>query len=262
MSYHGQPVWFELATAQGALAGAGGFYERILGWQVVDSGMEGFAYHLAKSGGDMVAGLMEMPPDVAAMPPLWTVYFAVDDADAAAARIRELGGTIHREPADIPGTGRFAIAADPQGAGFGILCPLPMDPAPPEGAGAWNQQKPGRGNWVELMSTDPVAGFDFYAALFGWQKGEAMDMGEMGSYQLFRHKGTDIGGMMGLMDAPAPNWLAYFGVDDLAATLEAIKAAGGSIVTGPHEVPGPALIAVARDPQGAHFAVVGPKPEG
>ena len=84
-------------------------------------------------------------------------------------------------------------------------------------------------------------------------------MGEMGVYQLFRHAGAEIGGMMGLADAPFPVWLPYFGVNDAKAAMEAITAAGGAVQQGPFEVPGPAYIVVATDPQGAYFAVVAPK---
>jgi len=189
------------------------------------------------------------------------VYFDVDDADATAAKIKALGGSVFREPADIPGTGRYAVVTDPQGATFGILQPAPMDPQPPVESGAWNQGKESHGNWIELMSTDPGAGFDFYAELFGWTKSTAMDMGEMGTYQLFAWQGTDIGGMMGLGNAPVPCWLPYFGVNGVDAAIARIREGGGEVLHGPMEVPGPAFIAVARDPQGAHFAVVGPKDE-
>lgn len=254
--YHGKPNWFELATPQGALANTEDFYAKVFGWQIADAGMDGFSYHLASHGGDMVAGLFE-PPE--AMPSFWLVYFDVDDADAAAAKIKTLGGKIFREPADIPGTGRFAVVTDPQGAAFGILQPAPMDPQPPVETGAWNQQKESHGNWVELMSTDPAAGLDFYAELFGWAKSDAMDMGEMGTYQLFTWQGAQIGGMMGLGNAPMPCWLAYFGVNGVTEAMERIKDGGGAIMHGPVEVPGPAYIAVAHDPNGAYFAIVGPK---
>ena len=256
--YHGKPNWFELDTARGALSGASGFYTRVLGWQIADAGMPGFTYLLASHGGDMVAGLMEPPEGCPDMPPAWMIYLDVDDIDAAAAKIRSLGGMIFREPADIPGTGRFAIASDPQGAAFGLLAPLPMDPQPPVEAGAWSQRKAGHGNWIELMSTDPAAGLDFYAALFGWTGSRAVDMGGMGTYQLFAWQGADIGGMMGLGNAPQPCWLPYFGVNGVEAAMTRIRDAGGAILHGPVEVPGPAHIAMARDPQGAHFAIVGP----
>lgn len=257
--YHGKPNWFELTTVGGHLADADAFYAKVFGWQITDAGMAGFTYHLASHGGDMVAGLFETPPDATDMPPCWTIYFDVDDADAAAAKVRNLGGKVYREPADIPGTGRFAVLADPQGAVFGILQPLPMNPEPPAGSGAWNQHKESHGNWVELMSLDPEAGFEFYAELFGWTKSDTMDMGDMGSYQLFAYQGTQIGGMMGLGNAPVPCWLPYFGVNGVTAAMDRIKGAGGAVMHGPIEVPGSAFIAVATDPQGAHFAIVGPR---
>ncbi len=257
--YHGKPTWFELTTAHGRLTDADAFYAGVFGWKIADAGMEGFTYHLASHGGSMVAGLMEAPQDEGSPPPSWLIYFDVDAIDAAAAKVTTLGGTVVRPPEDIPGTGRFAILADPQGAVFGLLQPEPMDPQPPVEEGAWNQNKESHGNWVELMTSDPDAGLAFYSALLGWTKSSAVDMGEMGTYQLFRWRESDIGGMMGLGNAPVPCWLAYFGVNGVDAALERIRAGGGTIVHGPMEVPGSAFIAVAHDPQGAYFAVVGPK---
>lgn len=260
MSYHGNPCWYELGTSD--LDGAAGFYGRILGWQVVDSGMEGFDYRLARSGDDMVAGLMSNAGQDGTPPPNWLIYFAVDDCDASAADIGSAGGTVLKEPADIPGTGRFAVVADPQGAVFGLLQPdmsrmSEADRARAETGGAFDQNKAGHGNWNELMSSDPQAAFAFYAKLFGWTRGEAMDMGDMGTYQLVRRKEADIGAIMGLGDSPGPAWLPYFGVAGTAtAAVDAIKSAGGTVHQGPMEVPGPAYIAVAQDPQGAWFAVV------
>jgi len=259
--YHGKPCWFELSTAKDGLGDAEGFYGKLLGWTMADSGMESLTYHLASRGGDMIAGLTEMPDDRAGAPPFWMIYFDMDDADAAAAKVGTLGGKVLHGPADIPGTGRFAVLSDPQGAIFGVLQPKAMDPQPPAESGAWNQRKESHGNWIELMSTDPGAGFDFYAELFGWTKSAAMDMGEMGTYQLFAWQGTDIGGMMGLGNAPVPCWLAYFGVNGVDAAIARIRDGGGEVLHGPIEVPGGAFIAVARDPQGAHFAVVGPREE-
>ncbi|OEY65372.1 VOC family protein [Marinobacter sp. X15-166B] len=260
---HGTPCWYELATSPGHLQPAASFYGQIFGWDVEDSGMEDFDYHLAKADGDMVAGLMALPDGVAAMPPFWMIYFAVDDADNFIAEAKAAGASVHRGPEDIPGTGRFAILADPQGAAFGILqadmsAMAADDPGAEPGAGAFNQNKAGHGNWNELMSTDPAAAFAFYAAMFGWTKGEAMDMGEMGTYQLFRHQDADIGGMMGLAASAVPNWLPYFGVDGAVTDqIGAIQSAGGTVHHGPIEVPGGAFIAVAEDPQGAWFAIVG-----
>lgn len=251
----GTPCWYELETRRGGLADAERFYAAVLGWRVADAGMEGYDYRLASVDGAMVAG---MAAGQEGAEPAWTIYFAVEDADAAAAAIRDAGGEIVVEPADIPGTGRFAIAADPHGARFGVLQPEPM-PGESGAGGAFDPRKTGHGAWNELMSRNPAAGFDFYAALFGWERARAVEMGEMGTYQVFAHDGVDIGGMMGLGDAPASCWLPYFATEGVEDAMRRIEEAGGKPMHGPIEVPGGAFIAVAADPQGAHFAVVGPR---
>ncbi len=110
------------------------------------------------------------------------------------------------------------------------------------------------------MSSDPEAGFRFYSGLFGWQKSQAVDMGAMGTYQVFSHDGDRHRRHDG------PRQLAGAGLAALlrhrtASTRRSarIEAAGGKLAHGPMEVPGGAFIAVAQDPQGAWFAVVGPK---
>lgn len=263
MSFQGNPCWYELGTSD--LEAASDFYSRVLGWRVSDSGMSGFDYRLARAEGELVAGMMSTAAQEGDPPPHWLIYFAVDDCDKVAADSRARGGKVYKSPTDIPNTGRFAVVADPQGAVFGLLQPdmsqmSEMDRAKATaGEGAFNQKKPGHAHWNELMSSDPQAGFSFYSALFGWTKGEGMDMGDLGIYQLFRHKGTDIGAMMGLGQAPMSAWLPYFGLGGpVSHTVQAIKDAGGTVHHGPMEVPGPAYIAVAQDPQGAWFAVVGP----
>ncbi|MGA0541563.1 VOC family protein [Neotabrizicola sp. VNH66] len=250
MRKHGRPYWYELMTADPAASS--GFYGPVLGWTFRDAGMAEMPYLLAFAGEAMVAGL-PTPPEP--MPDAWTLYIEVTDCDAAAAQVTALGGQIIAGPDDIPETGRYAICTDPQGAVFGLMQPLPGDTS-----AAFDQAKTGHGNWHELHSTDPVAGLAFYGALFGWEKSTAMPMGEMGDYQLFRHGGADIGGMMRLIvpaDVP-PHWLPYFGVGSAGAAKTAIEAAGGTVIHGPAEVPGGAFIVMALDPRGAGFAVVGP----
>lgn len=249
MSDHGAPCWYELCTADPAASQA--FYGPVLGWTFQDAGMEGFSYGLAMAGETMVAGVMDPGQP---MPEFWMIYFAVADADATCERVAALGGVVHRPPADIPGTGRFAILADPQGAAFGVLQPLPG-----QMGGAYDPSKPGHGNWNELSTSDPAAGLAFYAEVFGWQASRAMDMGPMGTYQLIAREGADFGGIMGPRGPGIPpHWLPYFGVPGMGAAQAAIGAAGGTVLHGPAPVPGGAQILVAQDGRGVHFAVVGP----
>ena len=120
--------------------------------------------------------------------------------------------------------------------------------------------KPGHIGWHELHGGDPEKSFAFYSGLFGWTKGEAMDMGAMGTYQIFSTKGQQSGGMMKKMDQePASQWLYYITVDAIDAAEARVKSAGGQVVHGPMQVPGGSWIINGVDPQGAMFALVAPK---
>jgi predicted enzyme related to lactoylglutathione lyase len=187
-------------------------------------------------------------------PPHWSSYICVDDCDAAAEKIKSLGGQVLRAPDDIPEIGRFAVVADPHGAVFEIMKPLPMDP-PRKPA---PQGTLGHASWHELYAGDLAKDADFYVTMFGWRKDQAMDMGPMGTYQLFATPDGVVGGMMTKPEqVQRPAWLYYFQVGQIDEAAERIKKAGGQIVNGPMEVPGGDWIIQGVDPQRAMFAVVG-----
>jgi predicted enzyme related to lactoylglutathione lyase len=58
-----------------------------------------------------------------------------------------------------------------------------------------------------------------------------------------------------------PMWLVYLGVDSIARAVEAAKANGGTVINGPHEVPGGEHVFIAVAPDGATVGFVGPKGE-
>ena len=254
MADHGKFVWYELMTTD--MAAAETFYKDVVGWAASDAGMAGISYTLFNVGEIPVAGLMTMPEGALEMnvPPAWLGYVGVDDVDVSAASIAAKGGKVHRAPDDIPGIGRFAVVTDPHGAVFSIFKGT-GDPPP-----VTDPMAPGLIGWHELASGDLDTAFPFYSELFGWTKDQGMDMGEMGIYQIFAHGGAPIGGMMTKpKEVPAPYWLYYINVPAIDAAIQRIKAGGGKIVLEPMEVPGGAWIVQALDPQGALFALVGPK---
>jgi predicted enzyme related to lactoylglutathione lyase len=245
-------VWYELMTSD--LAGAAAFYSRTVGWKAEDSGMPDMVYTLMKVGDAQVAGAMATPPELQAMnaPSTWSGYVAVDDVDGCAARVLELGGKVLRPADDIPQVGRFAVVADPQGASFMLFKPLRSDPPTMPAPGA-----PGTTGWHELRAMDGPGVWSFYATLFGWTKGEGLDMGPGGIYQLFEIDGVPSGAVMTKEpDQPAPGWRYYFQVDAIDAAVERLSALGGVVTMGPHQVPGGNWIVHGRDPQGALFALM------
>ncbi|MDQ0321854.1 putative enzyme related to lactoylglutathione lyase [Pararhizobium capsulatum DSM 1112] len=254
---HGTFVWYELMTTDTGAAKA--FYTEVTGWSAKDSGMPGVDYTLfCAPSGEQVAGLMTMPESASKtnIPPAWLGYIAVHDVDGSAAEVTSNGGTVHRAPDDIPGVGRFAVVSDPHGAVFALFRGLEGDTPPTAPMGT-----PGFIGWNELMAGDLETDFTFYSALFGWNKGEGMDMGSMGVYQIFGKGEAMFGGMMtkpATVPAP-PFWTFYIGVDAIDAAIERLTKAGGKVINGPMEVPGGAWIVQAMDPQGAGFALLAPK---
>jgi predicted enzyme related to lactoylglutathione lyase len=252
----GKFFWYDVMTTDTKAAAK--FYGAVVGWGTQDGGSPDMAYTLFTLNGRGVAGLMPLPEEFAKSGgrPAWLGYIEVDDVDAMAARIQAEGGKLHRGPITVPGIIRFAVVADPQGAGFLIAKPLVEDAPPPLAPGL-----AGTIGWHELYAVDGPSAFAFYEKLFGWTKDQAMDMGPMGIYQLFKTGGQyAAGGMMTKPAAiPVPYWGYYFNVDALDAAAARVTAGGGKILNGPMEVPGPMWVVNCMDPQGAGFSLVASK---
>lgn len=252
-------VWHELLTTAPQAAQA--FYAQVFGWQPEASeAVPGYTrmLHPASPGAPPVAGVMALPEAVraAGVAAHWGAYIGVASLAESLAAALALGARLCLPEMEIPGIGRIATLQDPEGAAFALFQPA----APCAEAPAPTMGQPGHFAWAELRSPAGAKALDFYGALFGWQAGPVHEIGEAGSYQLFT-AGPDaspVGGMMGLPQPGMPaHWMYYVFVEDVDATAARIAAAGGTLLAGPHEVPGGAWIIQASDPQGAAFAIVG-----
>jgi predicted enzyme related to lactoylglutathione lyase len=251
----GKFFWYDIMTTDTQAAAK--FYAEVVGWGVQDASGGGKEYTIFSANGQGVAGLMAIPEEVAEHggKPAWLGYVAVDDVDAAAAKLKQEGGIVHRAPETVPEIIRFAVVSDPQGAVFYIAKGLSPN-APPD----LPADTPGAIGWRELYAEEWKAAFAFYEKMFGWTKAESFDMGPMGVYQLFATGGAPVGGIMTKPDMiPRPYWGYYFNVTAIDAAVERVKAARGAILMGPHEVPGGQWIVQCTDPQGANFALVAAK---
>lgn len=244
-------AWYELLTTD--LPAAQSFYAKVVGWTVQDASTPQFAYRLFNAGDTAVAGLMELPLEGrkrGAMP-RWVGYVAVRDVDGAVERLKSLGGAVYVPPTDS-NIGRIAVVADPQAATLAMVGGRKYGMA--EAATA---EGLGRVAWHELLAGEGKAAFDFYSALFGWEKAQAEEA-MVESYQLFAAGGRTLGGMFTKFAAtPVPFWLYYFEVADLDAAIDQVKASGGRIAQGPYELWGGSWAARCIDPQGAMFALQG-----
>jgi len=246
-------AWYELMTTD--TVAAKDFYTSVVGWGTKDASISGMAYTLFTVGGNSVGGLMDLSEDAKKMgaTPSWIGYVDTDDIDAAADRIKQLGGTVHVPPKDIPNVSRFSVVADPQMAPFGLLKWLiPREDQSVE------LSTPGHVGWCDLLAADWERALNFYGELFGWQKADAVNIGAFGTYQLFSAGGQTIGGMFTKPPKVlAPFWLYYFNVEDINAAARCVEAGGGQILCGPMEGPDGTWIVHCTDPQDVMFALVG-----
>jgi len=129
----------------------------------------------------------------------------------------------------------------------------------PDGVAPPALDAPGYPSWRELMTTDGPSAVEFYTGMFGWEKSTGHDMGPMGVYQLFAYDGADRGGIMTRPpQMPTSNWGYVFRVDAIGPATERLKAAGGSVLNGPMQVPTGDWIVQALDRQGAWFCLQSP----
>ncbi len=121
MPAHGTFCWNELGTTD--VEAAKKFYAELLGWQLKEGDIEGAKYNEIISAGRPVGGMYQTGPECpqALASPQWMPYVAVEDVDASARRVWELGGRVSVPPTDIPGVGRFCVVSDPAGAKLSLI---------------------------------------------------------------------------------------------------------------------------------------------
>ena len=122
---HGHFHWNELNTWN--VEKATEFYAETLGWTYDRFAMaDGVDYTVCMSGGEPVGGIFEIckGQGMDEVPDHWFAYITVDDIDARLEEVEPAGGTICREPFDVPGVGRISIVQDKAGAVAGWITPV------------------------------------------------------------------------------------------------------------------------------------------
>ena len=246
----GAPCWVDLMTSD--VDRSRGFYARLLGWDAEAPNPEFGGYLNFTLRGVRVAGCMESQPE-APGPDVWSVYLRSADAqqtvDAAVAH----GGRVLVAPMPVGELGVMAVITDVADAAIGI-----WQPGEHTGFGiAYEEAAP---SWFELFTRDHAASVAFYRDVFGWETRVEGDSPE------FRYTTLTVGDTMyaGVMDAssflPADvpaHWSVYFGVASTDDALALTTEMGGNVVQPAEDTPYGRL-AVATDPTGATFKLLGP----
>lgn len=248
----GHFYWADLMTPD--VAAAEPFYADLLSWtfnHLIEDD-----YTLALRGGQPVAGFKQH--GVPGAPAHWLPHMTTHDLDAAAARVVELGGSVHVDPFQVGEAGRLAIVGDPSGSTFGMW-------QPDNHFGTKLMGVHGSPVWFELHSADIDASRAFFAELFG-QHIEANPMGEHMTYYVVSPGDAGGWGMVQLMDDEVAAggrsyWQTYQYVDDVDAVYDHSAQLGGTQSNPPHDLPGVGRFGHIADPQGASLSFMLPKPQ-
>jgi predicted enzyme related to lactoylglutathione lyase len=264
----GVPCWVD--TSQPDPAAAVDFYRGLFGWEfedVMPPGSEG-QYFIGRIRGGDVAAVSSIPEGA---PPtaLWNTYIWVDDADKAAAKVRDAGGTVLSEPFDVMDAGRMAVFMDAEGAAINV-----WQAKQHKGAQVVNEH--GSVNFNGLGTRDVAGAKTFYGAVFGWTTldvGGGTEMWTLPGYGDYlegitpgiRKMVAEVGGPPGFEDVVAsinpipddqpdtpPRWSVTFAVDDADAIAAKAPELGATVVAEPFDAPW-VRMTIINDPQGATF---------
>jgi hypothetical protein len=247
----GSFCWAELGTTDAKAAKA--FYGALFGWHPNDLPMgPSGVYTMLQLDGKNVGAMYELDKNMREMgvPTHWMLYVAVASADASAARVKELGGKVMKEPFDVFDAGRMAVVQDPTGGMFSLWQAI-------HNAGAQIAGEMNTYCWSDLSSTDKPKAQEFYTKLFGWEPRNQEAAPHQ--YTEIWNQGQPIGGMMQVakerVNVPS-HWMPYFRVPDCDASAAKAKGLGGSLIVQPSDIANVGRFSIIRDPQGAVFSVI------
>ncbi|MGD9961533.1 VOC family protein [Nocardioides sp.] len=243
----GTPNWVEVAVDEPTAAAA--YYRDLFGWVCYDAGEEEGDYILAFKDGRPAAAIG--PKQVDGVPANWATYFAVDDADDAAARIRAAGGEPHFDPVDVGPNGRMFFASSPDGASFGL-----WEAGEHTGVGIYNE--PGSLALNVLHTDDLDLAQTFYTDVFGFSYRD-LSRPELVLFALLRASdGTGVAAMSTNKVAPPgtpSHWMTWFAVDNCDESAIMACRLGGRVLVEPEDTPF-GRTAVVAGIEGEVFGVV------
>lgn len=220
----GKFVWADLFTSE--FDAARQFYADTFGWEWrwISRGPE-HRYGIFYSDGEAVAGVAHRAAPEPDKPyARWIYYASVADVKSASADTLARGGRVLLDRRSIPNRGDFAVVADAEGAPFGVLHSSSGDP--PD-----YRAELGEWLWVGLFSRDAEAASKFYASLFGYEIVAPEAGGDILEYVLAAEGHSRAGiGQLRPESESRPTWLGVVRVDDVGATLERARRAGGEVL--------------------------------
>lgn len=244
----GAPCWVDVFTTDPDQTRA--FYGELFGWKSEEPNAEFGGYFNFTKDDRLIAGGMRNDGS-SETTDQWTVYLAVENAEASTAAVAAHGGEVHAPVMVVGDLGSMAVFADAGGAHLGL-----WQPGLHKGFGIINE--PGAPGWFELHTREYDTSVAFYRDVFGLEPHTHSDSPEF-RYTTLNEGETELAGIMDaaafLPEGVPSYWSVYFMTDDADRAVAKVTELGGTVLEAPQDTPYGRLAAVA-DSTGARFKLM------
>lgn len=242
----GKFVWFDLVTNN--VSSAQAFYQKVFGWKFETHTFNKQSYELILSDGRAIGTVIRNADGKDGVElSQWVGYISAPDVKADVERALQDGGRLIAPPTGVQDWMEYAIISDNQGAVVGMIDSA-SDDLP--------DYLPGYGQpfWSEYWAAHPQQVADFYREIFGYQLHTVEDDKHKAIYLVSEgHSRASV------VKSPDANiraaWLHYFRVENLEASVKAIREAGGRVFFTMKASEAASPMAMAADPTGAVFGM-------
>jgi len=242
----GKFIWRDLMTDD--IDAAKKFYSGLFGWSYVDTENGNKNYTIVMHEGKPIAGMFRLQ-DVKKEQKYsqWISYVSVADMNQAINYTKKSGGTIYREPFELPNRGTVAYVFDSQNAVLAFVKSSSGDPQ--DGEPIYNSWL-----WTELWTNNIENSNNFYTELFGYNVKKFLTAGE-NLYYVFQNESKPRAGMIKIpFENVKPHWMPYIAVKDPSEMIKKVEQLGGTVHLGIDEIASRDA-AILADPSGAVFTI-------
>jgi hypothetical protein len=245
-SHPGKFVWRDLMSDD--IPAVKKFYSELFGWTYLDVGDSENDYTVVLHDGKPIAGIFELK-DVQASHRYsqWISYLSVADMNHAINYTKTSGGSIYREPFELPNRGVVSFVFDSQQAVLSFVKSSSGDPK--DGDPVYNEWL-----WTELWTNDVEKSMKFYTELFGYTQ-KNFDTKAKNKYHVLEKESKPRAGIVKIpFENVKPHWMPYIAVKDPSEIVKKVEQLGGTVYLGTEGIAGNNA-AIIADPSGAVFTV-------
>ena len=243
-SHPGKFVWRDLMSDD--IPAVKKFYSELFGWTYLVNNENDYSVIL--HDGKPIGGIFKLKNVEASHKySQWISYISIAEMTQAVNYTKSSGGSIYREPFELPNRGTVSFIFDPQQAVLGFVKSSSGDRKDSEPI--YNEWL-----WTELWTNNIDSSIKFYTGLFGYNE-KKFDTKAENKYYVFEKEEKPRAGLVKIpFENVRPHWMPYIAVKDPSEIVKKVEQLGGKVYLGTEGIIGNNA-AILADPSGAVFTV-------